>query len=171
MLRLPNGSVATRFSLQQRLARLLTNEARALTGSIAPAANVQVTLVRLLGDGTRQATQSVAVTDSDGNFSIALPSGTDVDTCRFLIEAGGTEAFVYTALANDIDFASDAAVQLILQKVAQGADLCRYSARDIGTIVRRRPQRARHGERERCERRSIAPQWRLPTPMQGCKPL
>jgi hypothetical protein len=135
MLRLPNGSVATRPSLQRRLARLLTNEALALTGNIAPAANVQVTLIRLLRDGTRQATQSVAVTDSYGNFSIALLPGSDVDTCRFLLQAGGTEALVYTALANDIDFASNAAVNLILQKVAQGADLCRYSTHDIGTIV------------------------------------
>lgn len=134
---LPDGAAAeVQPTLLQRLVALAGDEAFALTGLVQAApANIQVTLVVLDGQGAQQRTAGSAVTDSHGQFVIPLPAGASVDTCRLMLVADSTRAFVYTALANDIDYATDATVSLIVQRVAQGGDLCRYSGADIARVL------------------------------------
>ncbi|MBI3783074.1 MAG: hypothetical protein HY270_06715 [Deltaproteobacteria bacterium] len=143
-VRLPNGKLASISSTwMERFASLALSTADALTGNIsAVGRDVVVTLTIQHSDGIEGPIRT-ATTDANGHYTIDLRQGTDpATTCRYVVAVGSqlsgtlTRAFV-TSLGNpqDIDFATEAAVRLIQTRVAQGFDLCEFSAREISALV------------------------------------
>jgi len=136
-VRLPNGQVQP--SVIERLAELLSKPAVALTSpsNVLPAPAVMVMLGRMSSTGQIELIDPAqSTTNFDGTYRIALPIGTSEDTCRFVVQAGRTRAFVTsTSVSNDIDYISETAVRLVLGQVNEGIDLCRYTAQDIRHLV------------------------------------
>jgi len=133
VVRLPNGQVSG-ITTFQWLAHLVGPPALAFSAASVRAVGRGVA-VHLSGPFLGSAT----VTDDQGRYMLRLPEGTTEDTClgdHFMVAAGATRAFVdSTSAPVDIDFASDAAVSLILGKATQGINPCIYSATDIQRIV------------------------------------
>ena len=138
---MPNGKVAALApSLMERLASLTAEEAVALSGNVSPVGrNVEVDLILRRGDGVVQQF-APTFTNDQGQYQFVLPSLTTEDTCRYIVSVGAgdtlTRAFVFsTSEPVDIDFASEAAVRLVLDRVNHGADLCAMSAPEIRDLV------------------------------------
>ncbi|MFN8644983.1 MAG: hypothetical protein U0802_26170 [Candidatus Binatia bacterium] len=145
VVRLPNGRLARQDGPWQRFAAALVAPVEALTGTASPVGKgVTVELVELRpGDvaaGQQPGAVGRATTNRNGEFCIGLARDTGVDVCRYQLRVGNqedgtlTRAFVYAAdQAIDIDYASEATVQVILAGIPP-ADLCEFSPEEIGDI-------------------------------------
>jgi hypothetical protein len=128
----------------ERFASLAVASADALTGNVSPVGGgVVVTLTLEHGGGIAEGPLTSASTDSSGHYTLSLRGGTDpATTCRYMLSVGSaandtlTRAFV-TSLnePQDVDFASEAAVRLILERVGQGFNLCEFSGREIRDLI------------------------------------
>ncbi|MBX3025292.1 hypothetical protein KF840_10310 [bacterium] len=146
VVRMPNGRLAAGpSSLAERLAALAVAPVDALSGAVSPVGRgVRVELAQLrpedLASGRQPGAIAHATTNGKGEFCVALARDTSVDVCRYMLRVGDagagtlTRAFVHsTDGPTDIDYASEATVQVILQGIPPG-DLCEYSPSEIGEI-------------------------------------
>ena len=135
---MPNGRVAAGpVSPLERFAAVLLPAADAMSANVSPVgAGVQVTLVLLHADGSQDPPAATAVTNAQGQYAIQLPAQTGPDTCRYIVEVGSgaslTRAFVTTtSVSEDIDYASEAEVRLLMNNVALGDNLCNYTSSQL----------------------------------------
>jgi hypothetical protein len=146
VVRLPNGRLAARSgSLFERLAAVAVAPVEALTGSVSPVGRgVRVDLVQLRPEDVARGSQpgpvAHAFTNGTGEFCVPLLRDTTVDVCRYMVRVGNagdgtlTRAFVHsTDEPTDIDFASEATVQVVLAAIAPD-DLCEYSPAEFAAI-------------------------------------
>lgn len=146
VVRMPNGRVAAGpHGLVERLAALAVAPVDALTGDVRPVhRGVRVDLVQLrpedVASGVQPGAVAHATTNANGEFCVPLVRDTTVDVCRYMVRVGSagdgtlTRAFVYsTGEATDIDFASEATVQVIVDGIPP-AGLCDFSPAEIGGI-------------------------------------
>src|SRR5439155_6482161 len=117
--------------------------ADAISGNAsAVGGGVEVRLSHRRGDGQEDSSDlGHTFTNSRGQYSLGLPAGTTSDTCRYVVSVGDegsgtlTRAFVTTSAGSvDIDFNSEAEVRLILDRVAHGDNLCRFSSSQLADI-------------------------------------
>jgi hypothetical protein len=147
LVQMPNGQVASAPSLSQRLAALAVGAAQALSSAnVRPVgAGVLVRLGLQRSDGGVDGPFASASTDAQGRYTLRIPQNSDpASVCRYVVYVGDgpagnlTRAFVTAAdQAQDIDFNSEAAVRLVLDRVAQGDSLCTPSARDLRSLTAR----------------------------------
>ena len=143
-VRMPNGRVAALSpSLLDRFAALAESAASALTANVSPVGSgVTVTLGVQRDDGGVDGPQGSAKTNAQGGYALDLPNGSDpANVCRYVVSVGDensgtlTRAFLTSAAGQDIDYATEAAVRLITNRVIDGAPLCNFSAREIRDLV------------------------------------
>ena len=134
----PPGTLLARHetSAFQYLASLLDGEALALTSNAkAVGRGVQVTLGWYEISGVFNEDVTQASTNDQGQYQLRLPANTTQDTSRFVVSAGAgadlTRAFVTSYAPNDIDFASETVVALIL---ANGSNLANFSSIEIHNL-------------------------------------
>lgn len=144
VVRMPNGRVAARLGLAERLAALAAAPAEALTGHVSPVGRgVTVELVELrsedLGAG-EPGSLGRTTTNGKGEFCIGLVRDTTVDVCRYMLRVGDrdagtrTRAFVTSSdTPIDVDFVSEATVQVILSRIPP-AGLCDFAPDEIAAI-------------------------------------
>lgn len=143
-VQLPNGRLARADGMLERVAGALWSAAKAISGDVSPAHNVTVQLVELRHEdviaGRDPGPVREAVTSQGGEYCIALPAGTDVNTCRYMVRVGRaddstlTRAFVFSTDERiDIDFRSEAAARVILDEIPP-ANLCDFSPGGIRGI-------------------------------------
>lgn len=145
---MPNGQVAAAPTLYERVAAAVVARVEALVASnVRPVgAGVRVRVVRIAPGNIRNGaivggqTVNEATTDSAGRFALRLPTGTDPNTCRFVLEVGATRdrtltrAFV-DAASVDVTFESEAAVRLLLQEIkADRVALCDLDAGELFSV-------------------------------------
>jgi hypothetical protein len=145
VVRMPNGRLAARAGLAERLAALAVAPVDALTGTVSPVGRgVTVELVELrpedVASGEDPGSVGRTTTNANGEFCVGLVRGTTVDVCRYMLRVGDrddatrTRAFVSASDERiDIDFISEATVQVILNGIPP-ADLCDFAPDEIGTI-------------------------------------
>ncbi len=144
LVQMPDGRVAQAGDLWERVASALWSEAAAITGEVSPVnRGVTVELVELRpGDvpGGSGGVVEVGTTNSDGEFCVGLPEGTDQNVCRFVVQVGSsddrtlTRAFVFSTIDPiNIDFRSEATVQVILAQIPP-AGLCDFTPDEIRNI-------------------------------------
>jgi hypothetical protein len=145
-VRMPNGQVALQPGLLDRFAAVAVKEALAVTGNTQPVGQgVVVTLLRLDNQGNEivAAGESTAPTFPTGQYHLTLPGGYTEETAggRFQLSVGSgttlTRALVFSTYdAVDIDFASNAAITLILAKArSQRLPLDRFTMMGIRNLV------------------------------------
>jgi hypothetical protein len=130
------------FLLLQRVAAAFVAPVEALSGNVAPVGRgVTVELIELRPEDVASGNEPGAVarttTNAKGEYCVALVADTTVDVCRYAVRVGSrddgtrTRALVYsTDEAIDIDYASEATVQVILDGIPP-ADLCDFSPAEI----------------------------------------
>lgn len=145
---MPNGQLAAAPTLYERVAAAVVARVEALVaGNVRPVgAGVRVRLVRIAPGNVRNGaivggeTVNEVTTDSAGRFSLRMPTGTDPNTCRFVLEVGATRdrtltrAFV-DAASVDVTFESEATVRLLLQEIkANHVALCDLDAGELFSV-------------------------------------
>ena len=127
---MPSGRLAAAPSTLERLASAVVARVEALVANnVFPVGGgVEVRLLRIgpnnIKNGTISGGQIVnrATTENNGTFALRLPTGTDANTCRFVLEVGNTRDHTLTRAFIDADsvninFESEATVRLLLNEI------------------------------------------------------
>src|SRR5512143_1625314 len=127
---MPNGRLAAGASTFERFAAVVVARVEALVATnVQPVgAGVKVRLLRIAPGNIRNGTivggdtVNEAITDTSGRFSLRMPTGTDPNTCRFVLQVGSTQDHTLTrafvdAAAVDVTFESEATVRLLLAEI------------------------------------------------------
>ncbi|MDX2169564.1 MAG: hypothetical protein SF182_21020 [Deltaproteobacteria bacterium] len=145
VVRMPDGRVAQVPAALERVANAVVGVAQALSGGVSPVGRgTTVELVELRAEDLRNGTQPPALefgtTGSNGRYCVNLRADTDRSVCRYLVQVGNrddrtlTRAFVFgDDDAIDIDYRSEAAVRLILQRIPP-AELCDFDLDELRDI-------------------------------------
>jgi hypothetical protein len=149
-VQMPSGQIAAAPSPLERLASYVVARVEALVANnVFPVGGgVEVRLRRIGPDNVRGGRivggeiVNRALTATDGSFALRMPTATDPNTCRFLLEVGSsrgqtlTRAFVDAGTV-DVNFETEAAVRLLLDEIAAGSvGLCDLSAAEILSVRR-----------------------------------
>jgi len=137
---MPNGVVAAVSpSLLERVGAFAVSQAVALSANVQPVGrNVEVRYRQFGASSVLGRTN----TNDQGLYRFVLPDGVNEAACPpLMVEVGGgagfTRALVFTTTdAVDVDFASEAAVRMIVDQLERTAgDICAYTPQDVRHIV------------------------------------